>query len=98
MVLWYGSDGTKEEKAKILVSSPPGSQPREYQPVLFKGAGTFSPTYLRSSPDGQKILRPGSGGKTALSCGCCRFRMDRRRVSRHARFSAGRLPAQVCLR
>jgi len=63
MVLWYGSDGTKEEKAKIQVSSPPGSQPREYQPVLFKGAGTFSPTYLRFSPDGQKILLARFRGK-----------------------------------
>ncbi len=56
MVLWLGSDGTDEEKAKLWVSSPLGAPAREYQPVLFKMIGTFNPVFLRFSPDGRQVL------------------------------------------
>lgn len=56
MILWFGSDGSNQEKAKLLVSSPPGAALREYQPVLFKMNGTFSPVYLQFAPDGRQVL------------------------------------------
>ena len=69
IVLWYGSDHTDEEKAKLWISSPPGAPIREYQPVAFKSIGTFSPVYLRFSPDGRQVLLSmfrGSGPETWL--------------------------------
>jgi serine/threonine protein kinase/Tol biopolymer transport system component len=56
LMLWLGSDGTDEEKAKLWISSPPGAPVREYQPVLFKMIGTFVPVYLQFSPDGRQVL------------------------------------------
>ncbi|HLK68969.1 MAG TPA: protein kinase [Bryobacteraceae bacterium] len=56
LILWLGSDGTDAERAKLWISSPPGAPPREYQPAIFKMAGTFSPVYLAFAPDGGQVL------------------------------------------
>ena len=56
MILWFGSDGSDRQKAKLWISSPPGAPPREYQPVVFKMNGTFSPVFMRFSPDGRQVV------------------------------------------
>jgi serine/threonine protein kinase len=56
MILWMGSDGSDRQKAKLWISSPPGAALREYQPVVFKMNGSFSPVYMRFSPDGRQVL------------------------------------------
>jgi serine/threonine protein kinase len=69
MILWFGSDHSDQEKAKLWISSPPGAALREYQPVVFKMNGTFSPVYLRFAPDGRQVvltLFRGSGAQMWL--------------------------------
>ncbi len=70
LVVWYGSDGSDQQKPKLLVSSPPGAPLRPYEPIQFKMNGTFSPVYLRFSPDGRQILlslyRSRTGGELWL--------------------------------
>jgi serine/threonine protein kinase/Tol biopolymer transport system component len=56
MVLWLIYNDRKQKEAKIWISSPPGATPRKYEPAIFEMQGSYSPVYLRFSPDGRQIL------------------------------------------
>ena len=56
MALWLSSSEPDKSEPKIWISSPPGSAPRQYEPVVFQSVGTFTPVFLRFSPDGKQIL------------------------------------------
>jgi len=56
LAVWLTAGTTGKSDPKIWISSPPGSAPRQYQPVVIQEVGSFLPVYLRFSPDGKQIL------------------------------------------
>ena len=56
MALWLTVGDPEKSEPKIWISSPPGSPPRKYEPVPLEGNGSFTPVYMRFSPDGKAIL------------------------------------------
>jgi Tol biopolymer transport system component len=56
LALWLTIGDPDKSEPKIWISSPPGSTPRPYEPVVFESLGSFTPVYLRFSPDGRQIL------------------------------------------
>jgi eukaryotic-like serine/threonine-protein kinase len=56
MALWLTVGDPEKSEPKVWVSSPPGSPPHKYEPVTFQSNGSFTPVYLRFSPDGKAIL------------------------------------------
>jgi serine/threonine protein kinase len=55
MAIWLIRDSQEHPTAKMWISSPPGSAPRKYQPVVWEETGSTSPVYVRFSPDGRQI-------------------------------------------
>jgi Tol biopolymer transport system component len=56
MALWLTSGDPNKAEPKVWISAPPGAAPRRYEPVVFESQGSFTPVYLRFSPDGRHIL------------------------------------------
>ncbi|MBV8732282.1 MAG: protein kinase, partial [Acidobacteriia bacterium] len=55
LATWLISDGQDRPTAKLWISSPPGTVPRQYEPVVWRQAGSATPIYLRFSPDGRQL-------------------------------------------
>ena len=56
MALWLTVGDPDKPEPKVWIASPPGNTPRKYEPVIFESVGSFTPVYLRFSPDGKQIL------------------------------------------
>jgi len=56
LVVWVTNDASGKAIPKIQISSPPGAALKNYEPVLFQSQGSFTPVYLRFSPDGRNLL------------------------------------------
>src|SRR5579864_6773606 len=56
LVVWVTNDASRKAIPKLQVSSPPGAALKKYEPVLFESEGSFTPVYLRFSPDGRHLL------------------------------------------
>jgi len=56
MAVWLTVGDPNQSEPKVWISSPPGSAPRKYEPVVVQSSGSFTPVYLRFSPDGKQIL------------------------------------------
>ena len=65
MALWLTVGTPDKAEPKIWISSPPGSAPRKYEPVPFESEGSFTPVYLRFSPDGKQLLLAATRGAGA---------------------------------
>jgi len=62
LAYWLTNGTADTSEPKIWISSPPGSTPRKYDPVVFQSAGSFLPVHMRFSPDGKYILASMSKG------------------------------------
>jgi Tol biopolymer transport system component len=56
LVLWMRPQQEGSELTSLWISSPPGSPPRRYEPVLFDEDIRSLPVYLQFSPDGRRII------------------------------------------
>jgi Tol biopolymer transport system component len=56
MAMWLTVGDPNATEPKVWISSPPGSAPHKYEPVPWEGNGSFTPVYMRFSPDGKNIL------------------------------------------
>ncbi|HUB82359.1 MAG TPA: LpqB family beta-propeller domain-containing protein [Bryobacteraceae bacterium] len=56
IALWLTVGDAEKSEPKVWISSPPGTPPRKYEPVPFELQGSFTPIYMRFSPDGKQIL------------------------------------------
>ena len=56
MAMWLTVGAPDKTEPKVWLSSPPGNTPRKYEPVVFESQGSFTPVYMRFSPDGKQIL------------------------------------------
>jgi Tol biopolymer transport system component len=64
-----GRPDQRERRATVWISSPPGSEPRLYQPPSFERRGNLTPVYMRFSPDGRSLglsFWSGEGGEAAF--------------------------------
>jgi len=61
---WLSQDEKKRSIPKLWISSPPGSAPRKYEPVIWQSNGATQPVYLRFSPDSRQLAVSlnGNGG------------------------------------
>ena len=56
MAMWLTVGDPDKTEPKVWLSSPPGNSPHKYEPVVFESQGSFTPVYMRFSPDGKQIL------------------------------------------
>jgi eukaryotic-like serine/threonine-protein kinase len=56
MALWLTIGDPEKSEPKVWISSPPGAAPHKYEPVIVESNGSFTPVYMRFSPDGKQIL------------------------------------------
>jgi Tol biopolymer transport system component/tRNA A-37 threonylcarbamoyl transferase component Bud32 len=56
MAMWLTVGDPDKTEPKVWISSPPGNSPHKYEPVVFEMEGSFTPVYMRFSPDGKQIL------------------------------------------
>jgi eukaryotic-like serine/threonine-protein kinase len=61
LALWRATESGNEVKASVWMSSPPGANPRRYQPAPFEVPLETVGNSLRFSPDGTSILLITSG-------------------------------------
>lgn len=57
LALWRGAQGSGSGfRYSVWISSPPGSEPKEYAPAPFSVPTPFTPVFLRFSPDGKRLF------------------------------------------
>ena len=55
LAFWQPYEEAGKQYAGVWISSPPGAPPRKYEPAPFRLEGSYTPEYLRFSPDGSQI-------------------------------------------
>jgi Tol biopolymer transport system component len=55
LVYWLDRDERNVPVPKLWISSPLGTAPRKYEPVVWQSLGHSDPLYLRFSPDGRRL-------------------------------------------
>lgn len=57
LALWRGAQANGNgTRYSVWISSPPGSEPVEYNPAPFAVPTPFTPVFLRFSPDGRRLF------------------------------------------
>ena len=59
LALWQSYEEAGRQYGGVSISSPPGAEPRKYEPAPFRVEGLYGPNYIRFSADGSQIAFSG---------------------------------------